>query len=151
MSHSFRGKKTMQKGLKRKSFQWLVKLEEWLHYALSKQLRPFTLCPKTVFFTSTKPSTIHISSPNGHGSPYLRLFSLTSEVKWSEVAQSCPTLCDPMDYSLPGSSVPGIFQARVLEGLAISFSRGSSPPRDRTWVSHIVGRHFYRLSHQGSL
>ena len=44
----------------------------------------------------------------------------------SEVAQSCPTLCDPMDYSQPGSSVRGIFQARVLEGVAISFSRASS-------------------------
>ena len=40
--------------------------------------------------------------------------------------QSCPTLCDPMDYILPGSSVRGIFQARVLEWVAISFSRGSS-------------------------
>ena len=40
----------------------------------------------------------------------------------SEVTQSCPTLCDPMDCSLPGSSVHGIFQARVLEQVAISFS-----------------------------
>ena len=43
----------------------------------------------------------------------------------SEVAQLCPTLRDPMDCSLPGSSVHGIFQARVLEWVAISFSRGS--------------------------
>ena len=43
----------------------------------------------------------------------------------SEVAQACPTLCDPMDCSLPHSSVHGIFQARVLEWVAISFSRGS--------------------------
>ena len=48
----------------------------------------------------------------------------------SEVAQSCPTLSDPMDCSLPGSSVHGVFQARVLEWGAISFSRGSSQPRD---------------------
>ena len=47
----------------------------------------------------------------------------------SEVAQSCLTLCDPMECSLPGSSVHGIFQARVLEWVAISFSRGSSQPR----------------------
>ena len=40
----------------------------------------------------------------------------------SEVAQSCPTLRDPMDYSLPGSSIHGIFQARVLEWVAIAFS-----------------------------
>ena len=63
-------------------------------------------------------------------------------LKWSEVTQSCPTLCDPMDCSLQGSSVHGIFQARVLEWVAISFSRGSSRPRDRTWVSHIAGRRF---------
>ena len=60
----------------------------------------------------------------------------------SEVTQSCPTLYDPMDCSLPGSSVYGIFQARVLEWVAISFSRGFSQPRDRTQVSCIVGRHF---------
>ena len=46
--------------------------------------------------------------------------------------QSCPTLCDPMDYSLPGSSVHGILQARIGEWVAIPFSRGSSPPRDQT-------------------
>ena len=67
---------------------------------------------------------------------------LESRLKWSEVAQSCPTLGDPMDCSLPGSSVHGIFQAIVLEWIAISFSRGSSQPRDRTQVSHIVDRHF---------
>ena len=65
-----------------------------------------------------------------------------SEVKWSEVAQSCLTLCDPMDCSLPGSSLHGILQATVLEWVAISFSRGSSQPRDRTRVSCILGRHF---------
>ena len=65
-----------------------------------------------------------------------------TEVKWSESAQSCPTLCDPTDCSLPGSSVHGIFQARVLEWVAISFSGGSSQPRDRTRVSRTTGRRF---------
>ena len=60
----------------------------------------------------------------------------------SEVDQLCPTLCDPMDCSLPDSSVHGIFQARVLEWIAISSSRGSSQPRDQTQVSHIAGRFF---------
>ena len=60
----------------------------------------------------------------------------------SEVTQLCPTLCDPMDCSLPGSSVHGISQARVLEWVAISFSRGPSRPRGRTKVSRIVGRRF---------
>ena len=48
----------------------------------------------------------------------------------SEVAWLCPTLCDPMDCSLPGSSIHGTFQARILEWVAISFSRGSSRPKD---------------------
>ena len=61
---------------------------------------------------------------------------------WSEVAQSCPTLCNPMDCSTPGSSIHGIFQARVLEWVATAFSRGSSWPRDRTQVSLIAGRCF---------
>ena len=52
------------------------------------------------------------------------------------------TLCDPMDSSLPGSAVHGIFQARILEWTAISFSRGSSQPRDRTQVSCIADRCF---------
>ena len=60
----------------------------------------------------------------------------------SEVAHSCPTLCNPMDCSLPGSSIHGIFQASVLEWVAISFSRRSSRPRDRTQVSCIAGRCF---------
>ena len=51
-------------------------------------------------------------------------------------------LCDPMDYSLTGFSIHGIFQARVLEWVVISFSRGSSWPRDWTQVSHIAGRCF---------
>ena len=58
------------------------------------------------------------------------------------VAQSCLTFCDPMNCSLPGSSVHGIFQARILEWVAISFSRGSSQPRVQTWVSCIAGRFF---------
>ena len=58
------------------------------------------------------------------------------------VAQSCPALCDPIDCSLPGSSVYGILQTRILEWVAIPFSRGSSPPRDWTQVSYIAGRFF---------
>ena len=58
------------------------------------------------------------------------------------VAQSCLTLCDPMDYSLPGSSVHGILQAKILEWVAISFSRWSSWPRDPHHISCITGRFF---------
>ena len=60
----------------------------------------------------------------------------------SEVSQSCLTLCDPMDCSLPGFSVHGIFLARVLEWVAISVSRGSSRPRNQARVSLIAGRRF---------
>ena len=70
------------------------------------------------------------------------LFNLVKQKKCeseSEVAQLCLTLCDPIDCSLPVSSVRGIFQARVLEWVAISFSRGSFRPRDRTRVFCIAG------------
>ena len=60
----------------------------------------------------------------------------------SEVTQSCLTLRDSMDCSPPGFSIHGVFQARILEWIAVSFSRGSFPPRDRTQVSCIEGRRF---------
>ena len=60
----------------------------------------------------------------------------------SLVTQSCLTLCDPMDCSLPGSSVHGILQATVLRWVTISFSRESSWPRDWTQVSHTADRFF---------
>ena len=59
-----------------------------------------------------------------------------------KVSQSCLTLCDPMDCSLLSSSVHGTLQARILEWIAFSFSRGTSQPRDRTRVSCITGRFF---------
>ena len=58
------------------------------------------------------------------------------------VAQLGPTLCDPVDCSPPGCSIHGILQARILEWVAIPFSRGSSRPRVRTWVSCLAGRFF---------
>ena len=63
----------------------------------------------------------------------------------NEVAQLCPTLCHPMDGSPPGSTVHGILQARILEWVAISFSRGPFQPRDRTQVSRIADRRFIAL------
>ena len=64
----------------------------------------------------------------------------------AQLLQSCPTLCDPMDYRLPGSSVHGILQARVLEWwVAMPSSKGSSWPRDRTCISctsYIAGGFF---------
>ena len=58
------------------------------------------------------------------------------------VTRYCPTLCDPMDCSPLDSYVHGVLQARIREWAAISFSRGSSWPRDQTWVSCIAGRFF---------
>ena len=66
------------------------------------------------------------------------------------VTPSCPTLCNPMDGSLPASSVHEILQARIMEWVTISFSRGSSWPQDQTQISCIVDGFFYHLSHLGS-
>ena len=79
-----------------------------------------------------RPGEVQISYPPGHrpgvscrsNEGPLLLFS----------HKSCLTLCDPMTCSPPGSSVHGILQARILEWAAIFSSRGSSPPRDRTWA-----------------
>ena len=74
--------------------------------------------------------------------PYMTTGIAMKSESESEVTQSCLILCDPMDYSLPSSSVHGIFQAIVLKWIAISFSRGSNWPRDWTQVSRIVDRRF---------
>ena len=63
------------------------------------------------------------------------------------VAQSCPTLCDPMDCSPPGFSVHGILQARILEWISIPFSRGTSQSRIEPW-SPVSQADLYRLSYR---
>ena len=75
----------------------------------------------------------------------LKSFLLFLGIPWYVVVvvtKLCPTFCNSMGYSLPGTSVHEISQARILEWVAISFSRVSSQPRDRTGVSHIAGRCF---------
>ena len=118
------------------SGKWLLSLILWA-------LLPLCFPP-----SPTSPRCFPLSQPLFHHKAFV-CFCLSSPLScklWrqseSEVAQSCLTLCDPMDCSLPGSSIHGIFQARILQWVAISFSGGSSQPRDRTWVSCIVGRHF---------
>ena len=64
---------------------------------------------------------------------------------------TCPSLCNPMDYSLPSPSVHGIFQARILEWVVISFSRRSSWPRDRTCISYIGRWILYHCTTQKAL
>ena len=71
---------------------------------------------------------------------------LLSSVCCCWVANLCPTVCDPMDYNPPGCYVHRIFQARMLKWVAISFSRGSSQPRDRTPISYIH-RQFLKFIH----
>ena len=108
------------------------------------------------------PSPVDLPNPGiKPGSPELQADSLPTELSgkpWasqseSEVAQLCLNLCDTMDCNLPVFSVHGIFQARILDWVAISYSRRCSWPRDWTSVSRIAGRHFTvwttREVHQG--
>ena len=93
----------------------------------------------------------------GDDCPYLwihvnttELYTLNRQIVWYMnyisvkvlVTQSCLTVYNPMDCSPPGSSVHGIFQARILEWIAISYSRGSPQLKDRTQLSCIAGRFF---------
>ena len=73
---------------------------------------------------------------------YFLVFYTFCESEWVKFDQSCLTVCDPMDHSLPGSFVHGILKARILEWVAIPFSSGTSQPRDQTPVSCIAGRFF---------
>ena len=82
--------------------------------------------------TEQKPPKQHIDPRSAEASLKVKVL----------VTQSCLNLCDPMDCSLPVSSVHGISQARILEWVAIPFSRGSSRPKDRTWVSYVAGTLF---------
>ena len=97
-------------------------------------------CRRILYQLSYQGSPVHRVRPEIL--PLSSIPPFLSHCTYSEVAQSCLTVCNPVDFSLPRSSVHRIFQARVLEWVAISFFRGSSQPRDGTWVSLIVGRCF---------
>ena len=116
-------------------------------------------CDILVYWYGRKCSTSHIYA--WHGSPHKgkkiwrnsRTWVLLCWVWWGAgrrveikvkvlVTQSCFSLCDPMDCSPPGSSVHRILQERILEWVAIRFSRGSSWPRNQNRVSHNAGRFF---------
>ena len=73
-----------------------------------------------------------------HSYTFLSVHTAVADVA-AKLLQSCLTLCDRIDGSPPGSSIPGILQARILEWFVISFSRGSSQSRDGTWVSCTAG------------
>ena len=88
------------------------------------------------------PQVNNYSLTNPQRGIYKFVHTILPELIRKLVTQSCRTLCDPMDCSPPGSSVLGILQARILEWIAISLSRGSSWARNRTQVSSIAGRLF---------
>ena len=94
--------------------------------------------PEGVSGVSGRWCSLWLTVWNYIGGRWCSLWFIVQKVK----VKSCPTLCDHMDYSLPDFSVNGIFQARTLEWVAISFSRRSSQPRDQTQVSRIIGRCF---------
>ena len=130
------------------------------HKRKAKLCRYFHLLEKLEWFRGTRKNTSHNSVWHSHLQTKMRKRWKSNVLKKSgtelgqnptllavrpnslcytilracSVTQSCPTLCDLMDCSLPGSSVHGIFQARILEWVAISFSRGSYQPRDQTHI-----------------
>ena len=73
---------------------------------------------------------------------YIRFYTHTRACESAQLLQSCPTLCDLRDSSLPSSSVHGILQARILKWVAMPSSRESSQPRDWTHISCFAGRFF---------
>ena len=134
-------------------------LSRWCHPTISSSVAPFYSCPQSFPSSGSFPmSRLFATIPLClHYFFYSYLFSL--EIHLSDlystvfgiwllwlvkvlVAQSCSTLCNPRDCSLPGSSVHGIFQARILEWVAILFCRGSSQPRNWNCTSPIAGRFF---------
>ena len=68
----------------------------------------------------------------------MHIYLIVNYVRIVKVTQSYLTLCDPINHSLPGSSIHRILQTRILEWVAVPFSRGSSQPRDQSQVSHIA-------------
>ena len=98
-----------------------------------------TLPEKTCRWPTIQEKVLNTTNYQGNAMKITVMYHLTAvrmKLKM-KVAQSCPTLCDPIAYT-----VHGILQARILEWVAVPFSRGSSQPRDWTQVSHIVGGFF---------
>ena len=82
------------------------------------------------------------------GCVFTTFYKNHSQLMHGKSFQSCLTLCNPLDYSPPGSSVRGVLQARILEWVAMPFPRGSSQPRDRTCISHVSCIGWWVLYHQ---
>ena len=92
------------------------------------------LCPPPGDIPNPRIEPVSLLSPAWAGGFFT---TSTTLVQIRSVAQSCPTLCDLMDYSPPGASVHGILQARILEWVAVPSSRGFSQSRDQTQVFYI--------------
>ena len=155
--------------LRKITSRWFQKERTWSHSVVSDSLRPHELhaayqSPLSLGFSRQEYwSGLTFPSPGYLRNPEIELlvsriavrrFTIwaTREAKMiseseSEVAQSCLTLCDAVDCSLPGSFVHGFLQARILEWVAMPSFRGSSQPRDPTQVSPTAGRFFAILSH----
>ena len=144
---------------------WALLETECLTHGHQVTIQPELLIHKSEWYLTHEPSswTGKTTNPFGNGHDTLdqawtgKLYkqvvqdcqspaSMATDSSWtsfmtscmhSKLPQSCPTLCGPIDCSLPGSSVHGILQARILQWVAMSSSRGSSQPRDQTGVSYI--------------
>ena len=99
------------------------------------------LPPQSPFSVNGKPST-QLFKSNPEDCPDIFLYFTLTPCMHVNSLQSCLTLCSSMDHSLPGSSIHGIPQARILEWVAMPSSRGSSQPRDQTHISYVscIGR-----------
>ena len=100
----------------------------WCHPAISSSVVPFFSCPQALSADGTRMEKQRTVTLEMH--------------EWVKVPQLCPTLCNTMGCSLPGSSVHGILKAGILKWVAIPFSTGFSQPRDQTWVSCTAGSLF---------
>ena len=117
----------------------------WQPHELQHAFRSFSSCSSTGFYVPKRRGTFllqNIFSRGNCGNRVEKRFEVHFFFGHSKSLQSCPTLCDPMDCSPSGSSIHGILQARILGWVAISFSRGSSPPRDQTMSPRVscIGR-----------
>ena len=126
------------------NFFFSKNMQPKLHPFMWPKHTSYVGCPVcyNIFFSFLLPSFLLLPPPSFPSFlPFSFASFLSSLLKMKVlVAQLCPTLCHPMDCSPPGSSVHGIHQARILERVAMPFSRGSSQSRDQTQVSFIAGR-----------
>ena len=106
---------------------------QWCHPAISSSVVLFSSCPQSLPASESFPTYFKIQ--------------VASFIENAMLLQLCPTLCDPMDCSLPGSSVHGILQARILEWVAVPSSRGSYQPRNQTQVSYVSCTGRWVLNH----